>query len=199
MSVIVRECCNYCMWLGPVNADGTMRKHRPATLEDKYGHPNKVQDMGADPCPGSNKPFATFGCTTVPDPRATEQETEAVIDIETIPATGCRAHHVADKRGTHTEALLVTCCALGTTYGVWDDLAGGFTYAVDCAMDAANWAAEQLETGDPDDYEMTVVAVCREHAEQPAECCEECNEEGCGAVDASDMDACGDCADCSSN
>jgi hypothetical protein len=75
---IRRECCNYCMWFGPVNQDGTMRKHRPATSEDKWGR--KVQNMSADPCTGSHKPFATFGCETAP---TIEQETDTV--TETSP------------------------------------------------------------------------------------------------------------------
>lgn len=54
------ECCNYCMGLTTVNKDGTIRKHRPYTWEDEYGR--KCQDMTADHCPGSNKPFARFGC-----------------------------------------------------------------------------------------------------------------------------------------
>ncbi|NUP39162.1 MAG: hypothetical protein HOY76_19650 [Streptomyces sp.] len=68
-----RECCNYCMWYGPTNADGTMRKHRPATREDKWGKPNKVQDMTAKPCPGSHQPYARFG--TVEEATEDAQET----------------------------------------------------------------------------------------------------------------------------
>lgn len=64
-----RECCNYCMWFGPVNKDGNMRKHRPAEAEDRYGH--KIQAAWMDHCPGSHKPYATFGGQTVRDPRAT--------------------------------------------------------------------------------------------------------------------------------
>jgi hypothetical protein len=166
-----RECCNYCMWFGPVNQDDTMRKHRPATLEDQWGQPNKVQDMTAEPCPGSNKPFATFGCETVPDPNPLFQETDTV----TANPAACPAHGIADKRGAHAAALDVTCCAAGTTYGVWDENDGGFTYVVDCAMDAANWAADQLDE-DPDS-DMVIKAVCREHEEQPADGCEDCDAE----------------------
>lgn len=54
-----RECCDYCMWYGPVNQDGTMRKHRPATSEDRYGR--KVQNRHEDYCQGSRKPYARFG------------------------------------------------------------------------------------------------------------------------------------------
>lgn len=162
-----RECCNYCMWYGPVNQDGTMRKHRPATSENKWGR--KVQNRHEDYCQGSHKPFSTFGCDTVPDPNPLYQENNAVTETT---ATLCPAHHVADERGTHAEALPVPRCEPGTTYGVWDELAGGFTFAVDCAMDAANWAAEQLDE-DPDG-EMTIKAICREHEEQPKDGCEEC-------------------------
>lgn len=71
---IRRECCNYCMWLGPVNQDGTMRKHRPATSEDRFGR--KIQNRHEDHCQGSHKPYARFGCdseetTTVNDPKPT--------------------------------------------------------------------------------------------------------------------------------
>lgn len=63
-----RECCDYCMGFTTVNRDGTMRKHRPYTWEDKYGTPNNAQDLTADYCEGSHKPYAHFGCVTVPDP-----------------------------------------------------------------------------------------------------------------------------------
>jgi hypothetical protein len=92
------------------------------------------------------------------------------------PGSDCPSHAVTDQRGAHAEALPIPCCAAGTTYGVWDDYADGFTFAVDCAMEAANWAAEQLDE-DPDG-EMSVKAVCREHEEQPADSCEDCYGEG---------------------
>ena len=57
----LRECCNECMWYGPVNNDGTMRKHRPARDDGTVGG-SKTQNLNASPCKGSNKPFATFGC-----------------------------------------------------------------------------------------------------------------------------------------
>ena len=65
MKTTQRECCNYCMWYGPINKDGSMRKHRPA-LDDGTVGGRKVQDMSAEPCPGSNKPFARFGCEDEP-------------------------------------------------------------------------------------------------------------------------------------
>ncbi len=58
--VIQRECCDYCMWLGPVNKDGTMRAHRPAR-DDGIGVRWKVQDMTKPRCEGSHKPYARFG------------------------------------------------------------------------------------------------------------------------------------------
>lgn len=70
-----RECCDYCMWLGPVNQDGTMRKHRPATRDDKWGRPNMVQDMDAAPCPGSHKPYARFGCEADTPSETTQEST----------------------------------------------------------------------------------------------------------------------------
>jgi len=90
-----RECCNYCMWYGPVNKDNTMRKHRPATLDDEWGRPNKVQDMSAEPCPGSNKPYAAFGC-----------DSENITEQETVTVTECPTHHIADDRGTHSPTRL---------------------------------------------------------------------------------------------
>lgn len=56
---IVRECCVECMWLGPVNADGTMRRHHPAR-EGSVSGERKIQDFTKPRCPGSNKPFARF-------------------------------------------------------------------------------------------------------------------------------------------
>jgi hypothetical protein len=179
-----RECCNYCMWFGPVNKDNTMRKHRPAGDNGANNGSGKTQDMTKPPCPGSNKPFATFGCETGPDPRTAEQPQESTVSncpsVRTEPCLmgndqvppGCAAHAIADNRGAHTEAFPVPRCEGGITYGVWDELAGGFTFVDDCAMEAANWAAEQLDE-DPDG-EMHVKAVCRDHAEQPADSCEDC-------------------------
>ena len=61
MATIQRECCDYCMWLGPINKDGTMRKHRPARDDGRPGG-RKVQDFTKPACDGSNKPYARFGC-----------------------------------------------------------------------------------------------------------------------------------------
>jgi hypothetical protein len=86
-----RECCNYCMWYGPVNQDGTMRKHRPATLDDKWGRPNQVQDMRAAPCPGSHKPYARFGTAE----EAIEDAQETTV---TEPTTSTDAHEYVPSR-----------------------------------------------------------------------------------------------------
>lgn len=90
----------------------------------------------------------------------------------------------------------IPVCTERAQYGVWDETDAGFTHVVDCAQDAADWAAEQLDN-DPDG-EMSVKVVCSEHNDYPHSSCEECDAEGCGAVDAEDWDACGHCADCSS-
>lgn len=58
-----KNCCDHCSWFGPINQDGTMRKHRPATNDDKWGRPNSVQDMSAEPCKGSHKAPADFGAS----------------------------------------------------------------------------------------------------------------------------------------
>lgn len=100
--------------------------------------------------------------------------TKAPTTMTETPAA-CSTHAIADKRGAHTEALPVPPCQHGTSYGVWDEYAGGFTLSVDCAMDAANWAAEQLD--DDQDGEMSIKAICREHEEQPADSCEDCYAE----------------------
>jgi hypothetical protein len=60
-----RECCAYCMWYGPVNQDGTMRKHRPSRDDGTVGG-RKVQDLTKGPCEGSRKPFAQLGGPTLP-------------------------------------------------------------------------------------------------------------------------------------
>lgn len=57
--LVRRECCNYCMWFGPVNADDTMRRHHPAR-EGSVSGERKIQDRTKPVCEGSNKPFATF-------------------------------------------------------------------------------------------------------------------------------------------
>ena len=76
MKSVRRECCNYCMWLGPVNQDGTMRKHRPAR-EGTVSGERKIQDFTKPHCTGSNKPYARFGCDTEETSPMTNQQTTA--------------------------------------------------------------------------------------------------------------------------
>lgn len=48
--------CTKCGWYGPLNTDGRMRKHRPATQKDRWGRSNRVQDTGQRlPCDGSHQ------------------------------------------------------------------------------------------------------------------------------------------------
>lgn len=249
-----RECCNYCMWLGPVNKDNTMRKHRPAR-EGTVSGERKVQDFTKPHCPGSNKPYARFGCETE---NTTEQETSTVTETTpryivnqlgngsfavrdtvtdlNVAATGSRyaaqdkadrlgkeaapaseicscprgesnvyrAHHrtvcasgqqqadataerpkcghgIKDKCGGRaTELGTIPTCEPGITYGVWSEGAGGFVFSgVDCAAEAANWAADELRqlAKDDDTDKFEVLAICREHGDQPANGCEDCNTE----------------------
>lgn len=96
-TAVRRECCNYCMWFGPVNQDDTIRKHRPATSEDRYGR--KVQNKTEGPCPGSNKPYARFGCDT--------EETNPVNDQKPTTA-GTAADLPKGTRVTSPEGRLGT-------------------------------------------------------------------------------------------
>lgn len=80
-----RECCNYCMWFGPVNQDGTMRKHRPAR-EGTVSGERKIQDFTKPHCTGSHKPYARFGCDT--------EETTTVNDQQ--PAIARTAAHLPE-------------------------------------------------------------------------------------------------------
>lgn len=88
---VKRECCNYCMWLGPVNQDETMRKHRPATSEDRYGR--KVQNRHEDYCKGSHKPYARFGNEPTDD---TPEENPTMTEFGVFNDEGCI--YVADTR-----------------------------------------------------------------------------------------------------
>ncbi|MCT9092820.1 hypothetical protein N4G70_28700 [Streptomyces sp. ASQP_92] len=116
MGSIRRECCNYCMWYGPVNKDGTMRKHRPATNDDKWGRPNKVQDMTAPPCPGSNKPFVVFNTTAQTSP-ATESMEQSMTEYGVFNDEGCI--YVAD---TLAEAEAEAAKERAVDDGYWADL-----------------------------------------------------------------------------
>jgi hypothetical protein len=131
---------------------------------------------------------------------------------EEAPAT-C-PHRIADMRGGRAAELgTLPACEAGATYGAWSEGAGGFIFSGDCAVDVANFAADVLRqlAKDDDTDKIEILPVCREHEEQPAGSCEECAQEpededadgdeeeaeqGCGAVDAGDLDACGRCADC---
>ncbi len=88
----------------------------------------------------------------------------------------------------------IPLCESGSRYGVWDNNDAGFVHVEDCAQSAANWAGEQLYADS--DSDLKVMAVCPDHEEQPANGCEDCNGDGCGAVDSDDLDACGKCRDC---
>ncbi|HEU4752242.1 MAG TPA: hypothetical protein VFU47_03965 [Armatimonadota bacterium] len=70
------EVCDHCAWNGPVNKDGTMRKHRKASGERRRGSAGQVQDMAGEICPGSHQPPVTFGFET-PTEGAMEAVTEA--------------------------------------------------------------------------------------------------------------------------
>lgn len=98
-----------------------------------------------------------------------------------VPRTVCPAHHVVDKRGGRAIELgTIPTCESGITYGAWSEGAGGFVYSgVGCATDAANWAADELRelAKDDDTDKFEILAICREHEEQPKDGCEECAEE----------------------
>ncbi|MFJ4342655.1 hypothetical protein [Streptomyces sp. NPDC088915] len=87
-------------------------------------------------------------------------------------APPCAVHRVPDRRGPRATAVPLPSCGGGTEYGVWDEGAGGFVYAADCATDSGNWAVNLLAE-DPD-AELSVKAVCPDHQEQPAAVCEDC-------------------------
>jgi hypothetical protein len=93
-----------------------------------------------------------------------------------MPETAhCTNHHVTDERGAHADALPVPACESGVTYGIWNENDGGFVHSRDCALQAANDAAEFL--ADDSDGEYRILAVCRTHEDQPADTCEDCNAE----------------------
>jgi hypothetical protein len=109
----------------------------------------------------------------------TIEEEKAVVTKTAVKAE-CTTHHVADERGTHTEDLPVPRCESGTTYGAWSEGAGGFVYApLDCAIEVANWAADELRqlAKDDDTDTIKILAICPDHEEQPKDGCEECNAE----------------------
>jgi hypothetical protein len=89
---------------------------------------------------------------------------------------GCLSHHIADNRGQHADTLPVPACVSGTEYGIWSESDGGFIHLRDCALQAANDAAEILRE-DSDADEFRIIAACRNHPEQPANGCEDCHAE----------------------
>lgn len=99
------------------------------------------------------------------------------------PAPVLCGHRKADPRGEYTDRIPIPArCESGTTYGLWDEYAGGFTYAGDCRYEVAAEAVTRLtDTADDNhdpDGEYKVLAICREHEEQPADTCEDCFAEG---------------------
>lgn len=80
--------------------------------------------------------------------------------------------------------------------GVFSD--EGCVEFFDCAVQASDETARlNAEEEAPADAPMFRWAVlCADHEEQPKDGCEKCAAEGCGAVDADDLDACGECSDC---
>ncbi|WP_035796435.1 hypothetical protein [Kitasatospora mediocidica] len=89
-------------------------------------------------------------------------------------------HGRADLRGGYAERIPVPArCESGVTYGLWDEYAGGFTYTGDCRYEVAAEAVTRLTDPADDDYdpdgEYKVLAICRDHEEQPADTCEDCS------------------------
>jgi hypothetical protein len=91
---------------------------------------------------------------------------------ESEPFTGCLSHRIADERGKFAGDLPVPACESGVSYGIWNEDDGGFVHTQDCALQAANDAAEFL--AEDTDSEYKVLAVCREHQDEPADTCAEC-------------------------
>jgi len=95
------------------------------------------------------------------------------------PASVLCGHRKADPRGEYTDRIPVPAhCESGTAYGLWDEYAGGFTYAGDCryevAAEAVNWLTDPTADNYDPDGEYKVLAVCREHEDEPADTCTEC-------------------------
>lgn len=105
---------------------------------------------------------------------------------------GCTHHNIKDRRGGRALELgTIPACEPGITYGAWSEGAGGFVYSgVDCATDAANWAADELrELAKEDDTDkFEILAICPDHEEQPKNGCEECNEEAADEEETDEAD-----------
>jgi hypothetical protein len=92
----------------------------------------------------------------------------------------CISHGIKDKRGSRgLELGVIPACEPGTTYGAWSEGAGGFVHSGDCATEVANWAADELRklVKEDDTDTIEILAVCRDHEEQPKGGCEGCAEE----------------------
>lgn len=93
------------------------------------------------------------------------------------------SHGRSDQRGELADRVTIPLriCEPGVTYGLWDDYAGGFTYAGDCAHEVATEGADRLTNTENDSYdpdgEFKVLAVCREHDDEPADTCEQHDDE----------------------
>lgn len=67
-------------------------------------------------------------------------------------------------------------------YGIWSDAAGGFIATAlyneeQCAKELAALIAGNAQTGGEDPADLQVLQICSQHEEQPANGCEECEEE----------------------
>lgn len=109
-----------------------------------------------------------------------------------------RCVHGFVERPNDRGAAIKACTQKGSavSVGVFSD--EGCIEAFDCAVQASDKAARlNAEEEAPADSPLYRWAVmCLDHEEQPANGCEECATEGCGAVDPDDWDACGQCSDC---
>lgn len=99
--------------------------------------------------------------------------------------TTCQTHtRVRDERGVFANRLPVQPCESGADYGVWTEDDGGFLCTFDCAMQAANYAAELL--AEDDDQELKILRECHDHPGQREDGCEDCFGEDDKADDEQD-------------
>jgi len=102
--------------------------------------------------------------------------------------TACPTHpSVRDERGEFAGRLPVQLCESGADYGVWTEDDGGFLCTFDCAMQAANFAAELL--AEDDEQELKILRECHDHPGQREDGCEECFSEYDDTEDDQDDDA----------
>jgi len=105
--------------------------------------------------------------------------------------TACPTHpSVRDERGEFADRLPVQPCESGADYGVWTEDDGGFLCTFDCAMQAANYAAELL--AEDDEQELKILRECHDHPGQREDGCEECFSEYDDTEDDQDDDADGE-------